>query len=105
MLCEYAALRGARPAYPQARTFYSKISFLFFKCANRNCSLFLNEISSFQATAISVGIHVNLVGRLFACLRDLEAAAGEKLSRSLQVKNSVEVDATSVRTVRIGKNS
>ena len=52
-----------------------------------------------------MGIHVNLVGRLFACLRDLEAAAGEKLSRSLQVKNSVEVDATSVRTVRIGKNS
>ena len=52
-----------------------------------------------------MGIHVTLVGRLFACLRGLEAAAGEKLSRSLQVKNAVEVDATSVRTVRIGKNS
>ena len=66
---------------------------------------FENKIPCFQATAISLGIHVNLVGRLFACLRALEAAAGEKLSHSLQVKNAVEVGATSVRTARIGKNS
>ena len=58
-----------------------------------------------QASALSIGLTPKMVAFVFESLRKLEASAGERLCSTMTLKNAVEADATSVRTVRIGNKS
>eukprot|EP00435_Cladocopium_sp_Y103_P071328 s830_g37.t1 len=57
------------------------------------------------ALAKSSGTHHKAVRRLFAWFRAAEAEAGTKINQKHKLRGAVEVDASKLRTIKVGKHS